>query len=281
MPDKKPTMREIARAVGTSAATVSKALAGKPGMSGRLRKKIEKKAAEMGYAYPGKRKETPSSRLNIGILIPESYFDPESYYSTLCKKLVQKLSERGHTGLLEILSREQEKAPELPGLVRSGHADGLILLGQPGREYCRMIVRCGIPVLFLDFYDGQGTADAVVGDNSYGAYRLTGHLIRNGHTRIGFVGNRLATSSIMDRYLGYYRAMLTYGLPVREEWILKDRTDEGEPAEIALPGTLPTAFVCNADTVARKLIAATGSGEASAGDKFREAGRRKRWKGPE
>ena len=43
----KPTMRDIARAVGTSAVTVSKAMAGKPGMSDRLRARILKKAAEM------------------------------------------------------------------------------------------------------------------------------------------------------------------------------------------------------------------------------------------
>ena len=44
---KKPTMRDIAKAVGTSAVTVSKAMAGKPGMSDKLRMKILKKAAEM------------------------------------------------------------------------------------------------------------------------------------------------------------------------------------------------------------------------------------------
>ena len=47
MSAKKPTMRDIARAVGTSAVTVSKAIAGKPGMSDRLRSRILKKAEEM------------------------------------------------------------------------------------------------------------------------------------------------------------------------------------------------------------------------------------------
>ena len=42
MSAKKPSMRDIARAVGTSAVTVSKAMAGKPGMSDRLRAKILK-----------------------------------------------------------------------------------------------------------------------------------------------------------------------------------------------------------------------------------------------
>ena len=63
---KKPTMRDIAKAVGTSAVTVSKAMAGKPGMSDKLRMKILKKAAEMGYEYPGSDRVVIRQHLDIG-----------------------------------------------------------------------------------------------------------------------------------------------------------------------------------------------------------------------
>ena len=251
----KPTMRDIGEALGVSAVTVSKALAGKPGMSDRMRARIRKKAEEMGYRYPDRDKVRPRPNLDIGILIPEHYFESESFYSVLYKRLVQKLAENSHFGLLEILSREAERELELPNLLRSRRADGMILLGQPSKEYYRMMAQQGVPVVFLDFYDEQGSADAVVGDNTYGCYRLTSHLIKNGHTRIGFVGNYLATSSIMDRYLGYYRAMLAHDLPVREEWILSDRDQDGIMREtLSLPEELPTAFVCNCDLVAGTLI---------------------------
>ena len=108
--------------------------------------------------------------------------------------------------------------------------------------------------MFLDFYDEQANADAVAGDNSYGTYRLTSHLIRLGHRRIGFVGNRKATSSIMDRYLGYCRALLVNDLPVREDWILSDREMTGGLVAPELPEDMPTAFVCNCDLTARLMI---------------------------
>ena len=254
MSTKKPTMRDIGKAVGTSAVTVSKALAGKDGMSDRLRDRILKKAEEMGYAYPGQEKVVRRSQLDIGILIPDHFFETESFYNLLYRKLVRRLAEEGHFGLLELLSREDEQHNVLPNLIRSRHVDGLILLGQPGKTYYRMIAQCGTPTVFLDFYDEHGNADAVVGDNTYGTYRLTSHLIRLGHIRIGFVGNQKATSSIMDRYLGYYRAMLVNNLPVREDWILMDRTEAGEMIPLKLPEEMPTAFVCNCDVIARKLI---------------------------
>ena len=252
---KKPTMREIGHAVGVSAVTVSKAMAGKPGMSDAMRERILRTAAEMGYVYPGAEKAEASRNLDIGILVPEPFFHANSFYANIYKLLVQQLATAGHYALLELLESEAEKALALPKILENRRVDGLILLGQPGREYYRMIARQEIPVVFLDFYDEQASADAVVGDNSYGCYRLTSHLIKNGHTRIGFVGNYRATSSIMDRYLGYYRAMLAHCLPLREDWILMDRDQGNHVAEeLPLPEEMPTAFVCNCDLIARKLI---------------------------
>ena len=251
---KKPTMRDIAKAAGTSAVTVSKALAGQPGMSEETRNRILQIAGKMGYEYPGGERTGQKQNLDIGILIPDRYFEAESFYALLYKELIKKLADRGHFGLLELLKTEDEAAGTLPNLVRSGKVKALILLGEPEKAYYRMIAQCGIPVLFLDFYDEQANADAVTGDNTYGTYRLTSHLIRLGRRKIGFVGNMKATSSIMDRFLGYYRAMLVNDLPVNEKWILSDREESGGLKLPELPEELPEAFVCNCDLAARALM---------------------------
>ena len=249
---RKPTMRDIAREVGTSVVTVSKALSGQNGMSAETRERILQKAEELGYTYSGG--GTEKGPLNIGILIPERYFESDSYYSGIYRKVVRHLTEKGHFGLLELLSRESEEGLRLPNLLQSGRADGIILLGEPTKAYYRMIARENVPLLFLDFYDEQANADAVAGDNTYGTYRLTSHLIRLGHRRIGFVGTRTATESIMDRYLGFYRAMLTHELPIREEWILPDRKADGTLEMPELPDDMPDALVCNCDLTARLMI---------------------------
>ncbi len=256
MPEKKATMRDIAKAVGTSAVTVSKAMAGKTGMSDELRLKILKKAMEMGYEYPHGSRAVLREHLEIGILIPDKYFEPDSYYAEIYKRLIKKLSDLGHFGLLEILDPEEEKNLTLPSLITTKHVAGLILLGEPSKAYYRKIAQAGTPVVFLDFYDEQANADAVAGDNSYGTFRLTSHLIRLGHREIGFVGNIQATASIMDRFLGYCRAMLMNNLPIWQEWILPDRELTGGLYKPQLPERLPSAFVCNCDITARLLISA-------------------------
>lgn len=83
--------------MGTSAVTVSKALAGKSGMSEKLRSKILKKADEMGYEYPRGNRLVLREHLEIGILIPDRYFEPDSFYAILCKQLIKKLADMGHS----------------------------------------------------------------------------------------------------------------------------------------------------------------------------------------
>lgn len=93
------SMRDIGRKVGVSAVTVSKALAGRSGVSDTVRAEIIRVAEEMGYVNPNTQPRTVRS-LDIGILLPERYFGPDAYYSMLYKHLVQALTDAGHFGML-------------------------------------------------------------------------------------------------------------------------------------------------------------------------------------
>ena len=62
------TMRDIGRQLGVSAVTVSKALAGKSGVSEEMRQKIIRRASELGYVNPNAPQTTPTSGLDVGIL---------------------------------------------------------------------------------------------------------------------------------------------------------------------------------------------------------------------
>ena len=84
---------------------------------------------------------------------------------------------------------------------------------------------------------------------------MTYWLIEQGHRDIGFVGDIKATSSIMERYLGFLSAMLMKDLPVRPECVFSDRSPEGNTFHtFQLPEKMPTAFVVNCDMSAQALI---------------------------
>lgn len=248
------TMRDIGKRIGVSAVTVSKALAGKSGVSEEMRQKIVQLADELGYVNPNAAQSRSACGLDVGILVPDQFFSNDSFYAMLYKSLVQELAEAGHFGLLELISRQTQKELILPNLLRSRKVDALILLGQPEHAYVDMLIRQPLPVVFMDFYDGRLCVDMVIGDSAGGMAALTQHLIEQGHRDIAYYGSVKATSSIMERYLGYMAAMLTNELPVRPEYLIPDRDEGGALQPLTLPQKRPTALVCNSDWSARWAI---------------------------
>ncbi len=243
-------MRDLGRKLGVSAVTVSKALAGKSGVSEEVRQKIVRLAEETGYINP----KQPAKGLDVGILVPEAFFSGDNFYAMFYKQLLQALTEAAHFGILELITADMQRDLILPNLLRSSKVDALILLGQPEENYVRLLTGQHLPVAALDFHYPAIPVDAVVGDNITGAAEMTRHLIEQGHREIGFLGNVRATSSIMERYLGFASEMLRQGLTVRPECILDDRTDDNVVTAPDLPEKMPTAFVCNCDIVARLFI---------------------------
>ena len=249
------TMRDIGRQLGVSAVTVSKALAGKSGVSEEMRQKIIRRASELGYVNPNAPQTTTTSGLDVGILIPENFFSVVSFYATFYKQLVQALTDAGHFGIMELVTHDMQTALTLPNLLRSRHVDALICLGQLTSPYMQLLTRQEMPVICLDFHDPFVTTDAIVSDNAFGAAQLTYWLIEQGHRDIGFVGDIKATSSIMERYLGFLSAMLMKDLPVRPECVFSDRSPEGNMFHtFQLPEKMPTAFVVNCDMSAQALM---------------------------
>ncbi len=254
------TMKDIANALHISTVSVSKALSGKDGVSDEVREQIKIKAEEMGYRYhsPGSQKNSSSydKSYNIGIIIARHFIeaDDSSFYSKMSNYVIMDLSKRGCFGILELVRKEDEKACTPPSLLLNNKVDGLIVLGQFSGSYIEMIINRHIPVTFLDFYTEQAGIDSIVSDNTYGSYILTDHIIKKGHRDIGFIGDIFSTSSILDRYLGYYKALLENGIELNKDWILKDRDENGVYSEIILPEKMPTAFVCNCDQVAYEFV---------------------------
>lgn len=248
------TMRDIGKRIGVSAVTVSKALAGKSGVSEEMRQKIVKLASELGYVNPNAQQTRAASGLDVGIIIPVPFFSNDSFYAMMYKSLVQELAEAGHFGLLELVSREAMQGLLLPNLLRSNKVDALILLGQPDAAYVEMLVAQPVPVVCMDFYNARTSADMVIGDSAGGAAALTQYLIERGHRDIAYYGSVKATSSIMERYLGYLAAMMTNDLPICPEYLIPDRDETGALQPVVLPKMRPTAIVCNSDWSARWMI---------------------------
>ncbi|MFA6937383.1 MAG: LacI family DNA-binding transcriptional regulator [Treponema sp.] len=255
---RKTRLSDIAEKLHVSTVTVSKAIADKEGVSDELRDKIKHLAAEMGYRqksskYSSMRGEKSTG--NIGILIPSHFFERStSFYWSLYNALSRELLANGYYAIMEQLDNTEEFDLTMPHMVQDKKVDGVILLGQLSNDYAHYFTKNYSSFIFLDFYIGDEKTDSVTTDNFYSEYLMTEYLISQGHRNIRYVGNFGATTSISDRFMGFMKAMLENNLHVSFDEIIKDRNAKGLYFPIELPEKMPTAFVCNCDETASKLI---------------------------
>ncbi len=255
--EKKVRMADIAQALDVSVVTVSKALSGREGVGDEMRRRILALAKEMGYvplrAKPQEKITAQSG--NIGILVADRFFADNTFYSSLYRQVLMCCNTHGYSALLDIVSWEAEHDCIVPAMIQGKKVDGLIFMGELHRDYLRTMIKSGLPYLLLDFYDEAISAQAVTSDNVTGGYRLTRHLLQSGRKDVGFVGSVHATSSIMDRFLGYTKALLEAGQPLRMDWVLEDRDEGGLYLPMERLDPMPQAFLCNCDQVAYNLVA--------------------------
>ncbi|HJD45246.1 MAG TPA: LacI family DNA-binding transcriptional regulator [Candidatus Mediterraneibacter norfolkensis] len=248
------TMADIADALGVSKVTVSNALAGRAGVSQELREKIKQTAIRMGYMV---KQSSESSGYSVGVIVSGKYVERgESYYWEIYWELASVLKSRGAAVVFEMIKVEDERKKNVPLCLNNGKCDAVIILGPLGNSYLELIKDSfEIPMVLLDSYSDRLMIDAVISSGYYGMYRMTEYLIRKGHVKIGYVGSILESSSIMDRYHGYCKALQENKIPIREDWILEDRDIETGEIEIGkLPEEMPSAFACNCDFIANELI---------------------------
>lgn len=248
-------MSDIAERLHVSIVTVSKALAGKDGVSEEMRQEIQQLAQEMGYQGK-KNRTTPSAAYTLGIVTSYRYIEQgQSFYWNLYERVLYHLTQNGHLGILEVVTDEAEQEQQIPRLVQEERVDGVIVMGNFTSAYRNALVAAGIPMVVLDAFDARFHQDAVISDGYYGMYTMVDYLLQMGHRDIVFVGSVNETSSITDRYYGYCRAMREAGIPVTESSILPDRDAEGKVVvSLEQMKKMPTAFACNCDITAHMLI---------------------------
>lgn len=253
-------LSDIGAKLNVSTVTVSKALSGQKGVSEELRSKIKSLASEMGYVKSVAEERSRSRSHNIGVIVAERYMEEnQSFYWKIYQEISQRAIDKTCFTMIEIISHEDEKNCVFPKLIKENKIDGLIIMGAYKIPYVNFLMdNVTIPKINLDTTTGSERCDSIVSNNLMGGYTMTNYLFELGHRKIGFVGTRLATSSIDDRFLGYIKSLMEHGIEFREDWIIDDRDRKYGKINyengFELPKEMPTAFFCNCDLSSSLLI---------------------------
>ncbi len=206
------TLADIARALGVSKMTVSRAINNHPEISPETRTRILEAAQRMNYR-PNQhaRALTTNRSYLLGVVVPDLM---HSYFAEICRGVEAVAGPVGYQNLIcstdEDATIEQREIEAL--LPRT---DGLIVASSAspqGTGFYRRIMKEGAKLVLIDRELEGLRCVAVTTDDVKVGLLATEHLIKLGHRRVGHLKGTEASTATL-RLEGYKQALAKHRLP--------------------------------------------------------------------
>lgn len=208
------TIKDIAKALGLSTSTVSRALRDSYEISPETKKLVQEYAEKINY-HPNPIALSLKERRSrsIGVIVCEI---ANSFFSQIINGVESIAYTNGYN---VIIAQSRESADrEMMNLqyLTSRSIDGLIVSVSTETKdfsYFKELSEKGLPIVFFDRIVDEINTHKVIVDSYTGAYEATIHLIKNGYRRIAAVSNPELLSITRERLAGYKAALSDSGIP--------------------------------------------------------------------
>lgn len=215
------TIKDLARILGISVSTVSRALKDHPDISQDTRNNVQELARKMNYkpnaiALSLRQKKTKL----IGIVIPQII---HHFFSCVISGIEKVANENGYNVVIFQSNEDYEREVSICQSIINSHIDGLLISMSKTTEridHLRELQELGIPMVFFDRICGELNTDRVVVDDFQGALAAVRHLISVGCRRIAHLSAPQTLLIGQKRQLGYLEALKEARLPVDKALIM-------------------------------------------------------------
>ena len=205
---------DIAREVGCTVNTVSRALRNKDDISEKTKKKVREVANRLGY-IPNSIASSLRSGLSYTVaIIFENLINP--YYMIMTDKLHRRLEELGYATLIFAVHDYTFKSEALSPII-SRKVDGLITFLEPTEETIALCAKNNIASLLLGRKNTKLRIDSIATDDYSGGFKAGELLIARGVKNVGYIGAPEAIECSVRRQRGLRDAFLNHGLPYDED----------------------------------------------------------------
>jgi len=218
---KKVTIKDIARELGTTYSTVSRALNNAPGIGAEKRRRILAKAREMGYEpnLVARQLRQGGSR-TIGLIVPRIN---RVFFSNVIHGVETIARERGYSVIICQSNEDRIREEENIRTLISNHVAGILMSlsketerSEPHKE----ILKRNIPFVMFDRVFSKLDTNKVLNDNFQAAFQMTEHLIKQGYKKIFHFAGPEKINIYRDRMSGFLDAMNNHGMKPENGQIL-------------------------------------------------------------
>jgi LacI family transcriptional regulator len=252
--DKRPTLRDLARMVGVSPSTASRALNNNSAISEEIRKRVFKAAQEANYIPNSLARGLALKRSQlIGLLVP-SIANP--FFAEVSRGAHDVAHQKSYVVALCDTQRNREREELFSERLLQSQVDGVIVTGGVMlEERIRAWKQRDVPLVLAGRRSpGSGFSSVAVDDVSSG-YQATQYLISKGHRNILFLSGSQDSNATRDRYRGYLDALEVHGLtPSVSHGDYSMECGFEQAARIAQSASRPDAVFAANDLMAIGLI---------------------------
>jgi LacI family transcriptional regulator len=257
------TIADVAREAGVSMMTVSRVVNNKEGVSQETRQAIEEVIQRLDYHPNILARGLATQRTGtLGLIVPDI---SNPFFSGVARGVERAASEKGYSILVCDTEEDPQRELDVLELLLEKWVDGLVLCSSRLEQSKLQSILAQYPATVLvnkeleienaNFFIGC----ALINDKA-GGQMATNHLIKSGHSVIGFLAGPPVSQSGCWREEGYRQALVEAGLPDRPELVVPcaPTVEGGQKAAAQLLAAHPeiTALFCYNDLVAVGVIQA-------------------------
>ncbi len=191
----KCTIIDIAKELGMSRNTVSKALNGKAGITEQTRQIILQKAKEMNYRTFEREEHDPLLAPNKGniVFLTKASFNYSEYWVTVMKGIESVLSQNGYQLILGIMDEEDMQALRFPAALSDPATRGIIMVEICDIKVCTALQNFGLPLATIDmprdFEAIVDKLDIITMENKRNVKKLAKLFLEKGKRNFAFIGD--------------------------------------------------------------------------------------------
>ncbi|MBR2777171.1 MAG: LacI family DNA-binding transcriptional regulator [Prevotella sp.] len=220
------SLKDLAKELGVSIATVSRALRNSPEIGLEMQTKVKELAKRLNYRpnpfAQSLRKEAPRV---IGVVVPNLV---THYYAAVLDGIEDEARKAGYSVIgANTHEQSENEVKAIDNFIRL-HVEGIIAcLSQNTTDYSHFeeISQMGIPLVFFGRTCLPEKFSCVTANGDEAAQEATQHLIDTGSRRIAFIGGPNHLDMVKRRKHGYLEALRENKIPIDRELVVCEKID--------------------------------------------------------
>lgn len=251
------TLKDVAKRAGVSRSAVSRTFTDGASVSDKMRRLVEKTAAELGYTPNALASSLTTGRTRLIGLVSNNFDNP--IFLEVFDLFTRGLQDRGLRPLLVNLSDETDPAQSVR-MLQQYSVDGVVVASSTLTPAFSQAFRdARLPVVHSFGRHSSSPQVHVVGIDNVECGRMAAReFVARGYKRVGFLGGPEAATSTQDRIEGFLTELSSYAdMHVSHSFADTYSFDAGRQEMIRLLKTTPAeAYFCGDDVLSIGALSA-------------------------